>query len=455
MAPLDGAPRVLRLRVELAGFPLDPTRLVLVEGILGSRQLHELEKQKPSAALAKRFVEALTWSELPDREVLAPVAPLQAGQVYTVAMGDVPAALTMTVAATDTVPLLGRVWPPAGGSGTTAFAVWCGDAAVPGVDTAAVPAPGGFPGRIRSGAVSAEAGKRCLRFEATDPGGAVDGGSVETVPPPEVTSIDASVVVRLDPQPLRVNAVPLPLVRATCTPDEVSFGPGCVTVADDRLYGRSPEVPLLWAVAGSGADAVIAAAAGDPFAITGLPPSTAIALDVATVDIGGAVTRTMFGATTLPPQPHVVLNEVLAYPLGPRPDQEWVEIVNDGPAPAVLDGYVLTVGSGATPLPAATLAPGAFALIVDDAYAAAGGADVEPAPGTLLLRVPHLGKKGLSSAGEVFTLLDAGAKVVSSFPAKPKPKQGSSVARRMPSAPDALPNSFALAAPSPGRTNPW
>jgi hypothetical protein len=200
---------------------------------------------------------------------------------------------------------------------------------------------------------------------------------------------------------------------------------------------------------------VIAAAPGDPFVITGLPPSTAITLDVATVDVGGTVARTVFKATTLPPQPHVVLNEVLAYPLGPRPDQEWVEIVNDGPAPAEIDGYVLMVGSGATPLPAAMLAPGAFALIVDDAYVAADGLDVEPKGGTLLLRVPHLGKRGLSIAGEVFTLLDVDARVISSFPAKPKPKQGSSVARRTPSAPDALPASFALAAPSPGWTNTW
>jgi hypothetical protein len=45
--------------------------------------------------------------------------------------------------------------------------------------------------------------------------------------------------------------------------------------------------------------------------------------------------------------------------------------------------------------------------------------------------------------------------VISSFPAKPKPKEGSSVARRTPSAPDTLATSFALAVPSPGRTNTW
>jgi hypothetical protein len=212
---------------------------------------------------------------------------------------------------------------------------------------------------------------------------------------------------------------------------------------------------LLWAVAGAGTDTVVATGPGDPFLIVGLPPSSPVALDVAAVDAGGRVARASFWAITLPPRPHVVINEALAWPLGPSPDQEWVEIVNDGPAPASLGGYLLLVGSGATPLPVATLKPGAFALVVDDSYLAAGGPDVEPAPGTLLLRVPHLGKKGLSHTGVALTLLDGDGNTVSSFPAKPKPKQGSSVARKVPSAPDALASSFALATPSPGRTNTW
>jgi hypothetical protein len=151
----------------------------------------------------------------------------------------------------------------------------------------------------------------------------------------------------------------------------------------------------------------------------------------------------------------VVINEVLAWPIGPSPAEEWVEIVNDGPAPAVLDGYVLEVGSRATPLPAATLAPGGFALIVSDTYTAVDGTDVPPAPGTLVLTVPHLGREGLSKKGEVLTLYDASQNAISTFAATPKPKQGFSVARRVPSAPDALASSFARATPSPGRKNVW
>jgi hypothetical protein len=264
---------------------------------------------------------------------------------------------------------------------------------------------------------------------------------------------DPAATVRLDPRPLQVDGAVLPVEAAGCLANEVRFGPGCATVADDRLYGRSPGAPLLWAVAGAGTDTVLVTSPGDPFVIVGLKPASPITLDVVTVDARGISTRSPFTATTQPPQPHVVINEVFSFPLGPSPAQEWVEILNDGPAPAELGGYVLRVGSGATPLPDATLAPGAFALVVSEDYVPADGVDASPAPGTLILQAPHLGKKGLSHAGVALALIDGDGRTISSFPAKPKPKQGSSVARRSPSAPDVLPGSFATAPPTPGRTN--
>jgi hypothetical protein len=259
----------------------------------------------------------------------------------------------------------------------------------------------------------------------------------------------------LDPRPLQVDGPLAPLALATCLAGELRFGPGCATVLDDRILGRSAAAPLLWAVHGDGADAVVATGEADPFVVMGLPPSTQVTLDVAVIDAAGRTVRTPFSAMTLSPLPHVEINEVFAWPLGQSPAEQWVEIVNDGPAPAELDGYVLEVGSTAIVLPAATLSPGKFALVVSDAYTAADGPDVAPAPGTLLLTVPHLGPSGLSKKGEVLTLFDASLNPVSSFPAAPKPKQGSSVARRVPSAPDTLGSSFALATPSPGRNNTW
>jgi hypothetical protein len=211
----------------------------------------------------------------------------------------------------------------------------------------------------------------------------------------------------------------------------------------------------LWAVAGAGVDRVFAVGAGDPFTIDGLPPATDVTLDVAAIDVRGTVLRKEVSAVTTAPMAHVILNEVLANPLGPEPAEEWVEIVNDGAAPADLGGYVLVDSGGETPLPSATLAPGAFALLVNETFVAADGVDPEPAAGTLILRVPHLGKNGLSNAGEALSLMDAGGAVVSRFPATPKPKAGRSVARLAPAAPDDVPSSFAIATPSPGGTNVW
>ena len=105
------------------------------------------------------------------------------------------------------------------------------------------------------------------------------------------------------------------------------------------------------------------------------------------------------------------------------------------------------------PLPPVTLAPGAFALVVNATFSEQDGADPCPAPGTLILRVPHLGKNGLSNSGEPLALRDAGGALVSRFPAAPKPKTGLSVARRSPAVPDGAKDGFALATPSPGRTN--
>lgn len=455
-APLSSVPRVLRLHASMGGFTFDPGRMALVKGSVGPRQLQEIATGNASATLASRILPALSWAES-EGEALAPEAPLEAGELYTLVLGDLPWAVELTAAAADPVPLLPRAWPPAGGSGTAAFAVWCGAPGdvVPSVDVAAVPAPAGLAGRITTGAVpGAGPGSRCLRFEAD---AATGGGPVgAAVPPPLVSApSDPASAARLDPRPLVVDGPVAPVPPLSCTPDEASFGPGCVLVADDRLYGRSTGAPLLWAVAGAGTDAAFVTGPGDPFTLTGLPPASAITLDVAAVDAAGRVARTTFAATTLPPRPHVVLNEVLAWPLGPQPAQEWVEIVNDGPATANLDGYVLVVGSGTTPLPAATLAPGAFALVVNGDYSPAGGPDDAPAPGAVILTVPHLGKQGLSNSGVALTLLDGDGKAVSRFPAKPKPSKGSSVARRTPSAPDALPASFAVATPSPGRINAW
>ena len=161
------------------------------------------------------------------------------------------------------------------------------------------------------------------------------------------------------------------------------------------------------------------------------------------------------GVETLPAMPHVIINEVLANAVGPEPEQEWLELYNDGAVSAELEGYVLIDIGGETPLPAAELPPGGFALVVNEDYDASSSYDVQPAPGTPLLRVAALGKGGLNNQGEPLELHDADGQVVSRFPAEPKPKAGVSIMRTAPSAPDANPSSFIRCPdePTPGAAN--
>ncbi len=85
----------------------------------------------------------------------------------------------------------------------------------------------------------------------------------------------------------------------------------------------------------------------------------------------------------------------------------------------------------------------------DDEY------DPPPAPSALVLRVPELGRSGLSNSGEPLKLRGPDGAVVSRFSGSLGVKAGMSVARRTPASPDALPE--ASSSPRPrldGRTGP-
>jgi hypothetical protein len=159
---------------------------------------------------------------------------------------------------------------------------------------------------------------------------------------------------------------------------------------------------------------------------------------------------------TREPRAHVVLNEVLANPSGPDKSQEWVELVNDGDSAVALEGWTLEDGSGKVALTPATLAPGAFALVVPAAYDVASLADVPAMAGTLIVRVPELAGGGLSNQGEVLRLRDAAGTLVSQFPAVAASKAGVSIARREPWSLDDDTSVFGPSAPpgaSPGAEN--
>jgi hypothetical protein len=240
-----------------------------------------------------------------------------------------------------------------------------------------------------------------------------------------------------------------------CVLGEIEFGAGCARVSDDRIGVRSTEQPLLWILSGA-ISAVRPAAPRADIQFEGLLPATQYHVEIGMVDRASRYYLTSADFRTLASAPHVVINEVLANAIGPEPEQEWVELVNDGRTSVDLGGWVLEDVGGATVLPSQSLDAGSYALITNASYDPASGFDVAPQPGTLLVRVEHLGKNGLSNSGEPLRLTTPAGDVISTFPAVAAPNAGVSVARRTPSASDLDPASFAPhASPgaSPGAAN--
>jgi hypothetical protein len=117
-----------------------------------------------------------------------------------------------------------------------------------------------------------------------------------------------------------------------------------------------------------------------------------------------------------PPAPRVVITEVLANPAGSETTQEFVELYNAGTAAVALSGWSIEDKTGKDVLPEGMLLPGAYALIVSDAYNPADGKDPAPAGGTLLVHVTgRIGSDGLSNSGEVVRLVCPDGQVVSQY----------------------------------------
>jgi hypothetical protein len=447
-AALDAAPTVLRVRIRstTAEALPPPESFVFASGELGKSQLSQLARDEISQALEERLVPLLGWND-GDSVVLAPMVQLEAGALYTVACGKPRFSQPIVVASDDPLPVLGLAWPPEGRGSGARPAVWCGDRALaPGVFDVTL-APHHAGAKLEVGAV-AGIGRRCLGLAAA--GELAPDQAV--LAPPLVAAPESD--MRLEPIGLRADAEPETIAALSCEAPSIALGPGCITVFDDRLLLTSPGAPLLWALAAPGVDDARAAMPDEPLWFSGFEPDTSFTLAVATVDRSGTVARHDLTLTTLAPMAHLVLNEVLANPLGEEPAQEWIEIVNDGLVAAELEGYVLSDVGGEQVLPAATLAPGAHALLVGEDYAGDSEHDVHPARGTLVVKLAELGKNGLSNEGEALKLTGPDGRVVSRFPATPKPKAGHSVVRLIPRSPDGWQPSFARSATAtPGAAN--
>ena len=269
------------------------------------------------------------------------------------------------------------------------------------------------------------------------------------VAPPVITLSDGSTVA-LEPTILWPGAGSAPQVSpVACAPSESAVGPACGEPLDNRLILRPPEEPLLWTFEATEGALVRASQRSQRFTVPAGPVPGRYRFSVLGPD--GVLSSGEVWVALPPPRSHVVISEVLANPAGSEATEEWVELFNDSAMAAPLEGYLLEDGGGVSRLPSATMNPGGYALVVTEGYMGGQGGDPSPRVGTLLLRVPALGRSGLSNDGEPLTLREAEGGVISQFPAQ-KTKNGISVARVPEGALDEELNAFV---PSPnGRSTP-
>lgn len=430
----DRAPAVLRLHVRGASDGTTAEDFLLFEGSLSQYDVSRVVKRDLPQTLLGRSVPVVAYAaEEAGAFTVAPSVVLEADRRYTLAASGIGQVMTLTIG--DYAPVLQRVWPPRSASGGS-YAVYCGGYVAPAAEVAVLLEPAKVAATLRPGvAAGFRTGPGCVHLRLDAP--IADAGLL--LPPVEHEGF------LLDPAPLLPSSDVPDSAQHSCAEAEHTFGRGCARVDDDRLEVRGPtHEPILWVVEHGEVSVFEAPPAGAPFVLRGFEPETEVTLTLATISLSGVLAESAVVVTTAAPRPHVVINEVLANAIGPEPQQEWVELVNDGRTSVRVGGLRLEDIGGSAELPDYELLPNQIVLVANEPYDPAYGYDVAPVEGTTILRVPRLGKNGLSNSGEPLRLLDHTGRVLSAFPALPKPKPGVSVARRRPWSPDGAADSFSL-----------
>ncbi len=433
-APLDQAEPVSWLRLTAQGGLVPaPEELTLFVGELSSYHLGRLARRDLPQTLLDRRVAAERFASADGGVILAPSAPLEPATTYSLASPEL-GLIAVLVVHDAGRPRLRREWPPAELAASARRAIYC---AAPGDVLELAPADvEGSRGPMRVEPwPEDDPAPRCAGLEIESP---LAPGDVVAVPP-----VLGGFAV--PPAPLvHAEVAPEPV---TCAAPEEGFGPGCLRVLDDRLAIRGPGPASHWLLSPGSAGGLTLS--GETLVIPGLEPASPFVVRAWITLSDGARVEVERAGTSAPVEPHVVVNEVLANAVGAEPQAEWVELVNDGTAAVDLAGWTLADAAAQVALPPAVLAPGAFALVVNEGYAPDPELDVPPPADATLIRVSVLGQSGLGNAGELIRLRSADGLVRSRFPALPAPDPGVSVARRAPWLADDVAGAFGLHA-SPG-----
>lgn len=222
---------------------------------------------------------------------------------------------------------------------------------------------------------------------------------------------------------------------SVCAVDERALDVGCALIDDTSIGLRVQADEAVVAALEIGA-AVLGVAAPDgqvALHAAGLAPDTLHAMRVTLRDGAGNAIESRFELRTHPVLPALSIVEVLADPLGPEPQQEFIELLNHGASAVELLGFTLsdrTDAAGTEITSRVRIEPDARALLVADAFDPREGRDAAPLPGALLVRIGRsLASSGLRNAGEPLFLRDPMGRRVSAAPATPRPRPGVCIVR--------------------------
>ena len=430
--PVEGDGRlapVARIVLKFNGSAVDPGEVMLVQG-------------QASEALAARIVSTLGWHQTDQRLVVAPTTVLGLGEKYTLAIPRLGWRSSWVTIDQDPMPMLKRMWPPAQQSATASVAVWCLSDGPSGEPDPMAPQvlrlqPGNVPGLLQAGGLDAM-GAGCMRWTS------LQEGESGPLMPPAVMMLPDGRYARVEPAVLQVVRDPQTVDETQWHSSSQGIGLGWAQIWDDRAIVEAGGSVLWMGLELAGRRRVGVLDDEHPMMIRPLPVDRSLDGVVRWLDSAGRQGWAQVQLRTKSAMAHVVLNEVMANPSGKEPDQEWVELYNDGTGTVQLQGWSFEDEQAETSIPAYEMAPGSYVLLVNPSYTRDSPADLPPAPGTVLLRVSSLGKRGLANSGERVGLRDASGREVSFVPAIPSLQQGASIARTAPDAPDRLGASFVM-----------
>lgn len=458
----------------ITNVPLDSSGppLFLFDGALDEATRDDLTAPPLRNATQARLLDAQIELQGTQAKIL-PIAPLQPHQQLTLVLGSWAVGESSQRFPKDTPPFVARLQvtgEPAGGAAIVGSWPANGASGVPpNLAYAVIAVDGALSGIADSLTLDSEDGRDSIVVSAERAACEALGLRAYTClklqPERELLAATAYVLcvegwidqtgATLDPWCARFvtaaeadHHAPTPL-SIPCALDESDLVVGCALTTDTsaRLRLAVDEPTLFTWTVDACTPRTLAAFGGDALlTLDHLAPDREHALSISLQDAAGNTALWEGPFATTQPLARVTITEVRFDPLGPEPQQEYVELFNFGNVPVDLLGYALRddpFSGGDVIARSVILHPGGRVLLVADDFDSADPRDAAPAPGVLLVRMgTSLASGGLSNSGETIFLVDGNGTRLSETPGVASAGAGSCLQRLQPDTRDGRIESF-------------